>query len=183
MLECWDRKNKDYVAIKIVRNVQKYRDAAMIEVHSLPYQGTFIHLVSLQCLTEDTTSCLATLASIAASIWQYSDSPLDLQSGKTHPTGDCYGASLVHPSSTLCDVQLEVLNTLEKNDVTGQFHCVSLQEWFEYRGHVCMAFERLGLSLYDFLRRSGYLPFQVNLVGAQRSAQHAHIVASLYAAF
>ena len=36
-----------------------------------------------------------------------------------------------------------------------------------------MAFERLGLSLYDFLRRSGYLPFQVNLVGAQRSAQRA----------
>ena len=32
MLECWDRKNKEYVAIKIVRNVQKYRDAAMIEV-------------------------------------------------------------------------------------------------------------------------------------------------------
>ena len=32
VLECWDRKNKDYVAIKIVRNVQKYRDAAMIEV-------------------------------------------------------------------------------------------------------------------------------------------------------
>ena len=75
--------------------------------------------------------------------------------------------------SMLCDAQLEVLNTLEKNDVTGQFHCVSLQEWFEYRGHVCMAFERLGLSLYDFLRRSGYLPFQVNLVGAQRSVQHA----------
>ena len=32
MLECWDRKHKSYVAIKIVRNVQKYRDAAMIEV-------------------------------------------------------------------------------------------------------------------------------------------------------
>lgn len=32
VLECWDRKNKEYVAIKIVRNVQKYRDAAMIEV-------------------------------------------------------------------------------------------------------------------------------------------------------
>ncbi len=39
MLECWDRKNKDYVAIKIVRNVQKYRDAAMIEVHSLSCLG------------------------------------------------------------------------------------------------------------------------------------------------
>ena len=32
VLECWDRKHKSYVAIKIVRNVQKYRDAAMIEV-------------------------------------------------------------------------------------------------------------------------------------------------------
>lgn len=34
VLECWDRKNKEYVAIKIVRNVQKYRDAAMIEVRA-----------------------------------------------------------------------------------------------------------------------------------------------------
>lgn len=32
MLECWDRKVKDYVAVKIVRNVDKYRHAAMIEV-------------------------------------------------------------------------------------------------------------------------------------------------------
>lgn len=71
------------------------------------------------------------------------------------------------------DLQLEVLNTLEKNDMTGQFHCVSLLEWFEYRGHVCMAFERLGLSLYDFLRRSGYHPFQVNLVSAQHWV-HVH---------
>ena len=40
VLECWDRKNKDYVAVKIVRNVQKYRDAAMIEVHPLLGQCT-----------------------------------------------------------------------------------------------------------------------------------------------
>ena len=32
MLECWDRKTHNRVAVKIVRNVQKYRDAAMIEV-------------------------------------------------------------------------------------------------------------------------------------------------------
>ena len=48
MLECWDRKNKDYVAIKIVRNVQKYRDAAMIEVHSLSCLGASTTLASLQ---------------------------------------------------------------------------------------------------------------------------------------
>ncbi len=34
VLECWDRKNKDYCAIKVVRAIRKYRDAAMIEVMS-----------------------------------------------------------------------------------------------------------------------------------------------------
>ena len=42
MLECWDRKNKDYVAIKIVRNVQKYRDAAMIEVRRACFPSLFM---------------------------------------------------------------------------------------------------------------------------------------------
>lgn len=32
VLECWDRMAKAYCAIKIVRNVDKYRHAAMIEV-------------------------------------------------------------------------------------------------------------------------------------------------------
>ena len=92
MLECWDRKTRGYVAIKIVRAVQKYRDAAMIE--------------------------------------------------------------------------LEVLATLEANDPASRFHCVSLREWFDYRGHVCMVFEKLGPSLYDFLRRNEYQPFPMAVVQA-----------------
>jgi hypothetical protein len=35
VLECWDREDQDYVAIKVIRNVQKYRDAAMIEIDVL----------------------------------------------------------------------------------------------------------------------------------------------------
>lgn len=50
VLECWDRKHRSYVAIKIVRNVKKYRDAAMIEV-SLPFlfdslSAHFAHICS-----------------------------------------------------------------------------------------------------------------------------------------
>ncbi|GIL79629.1 hypothetical protein Vretimale_12329 [Volvox reticuliferus] len=90
VLECWDRKQEGYVAIKIVRNIDKYRHAAMIE--------------------------------------------------------------------------LEVLNTLEKNDPFGQNHCVTLREWFDYRGHVCMVFEKLGLSLFDYMRKNGYKPFPLDLV-------------------
>jgi len=31
-LECWDRKEKKFVAVKIVRAIEKYRVAAMMEV-------------------------------------------------------------------------------------------------------------------------------------------------------
>jgi dual-specificity kinase len=35
VLECWDRINKEMVAIKVVRAVKKYSDAAMIEIDVL----------------------------------------------------------------------------------------------------------------------------------------------------
>ncbi|KAG0497946.1 hypothetical protein HPP92_002637 [Vanilla planifolia] len=35
VLECWDRERKEMVAIKIVRGIKKYRDAAMIEIEML----------------------------------------------------------------------------------------------------------------------------------------------------
>ncbi len=35
VLECWDRDAREYVAIKVIRSVQKYRDAAMIEIDVL----------------------------------------------------------------------------------------------------------------------------------------------------
>ena len=57
-----------------------------------------------------------------------------------------------------------MLNTLHANDPEHLNHCVHMREWFEYRHHVCMVFEKLGLSLYDFLRKNSYKPFHVDLV-------------------
>lgn len=37
VLECWDRQAREYVAIKVVRSIKKYRDAAMIEVDILQH--------------------------------------------------------------------------------------------------------------------------------------------------
>ncbi|KAK3238148.1 Serine/threonine-protein kinase afc2 [Cymbomonas tetramitiformis] len=90
VLECWDRQRKEYCAVKVIRNVKKYRDAAMIEI--------------------------------------------------------------------------EVLRATAKADEIGLWHCVALKEWFSYHGHVCMVFEKLGLSLYDFLRKNHYRPFSMDLV-------------------
>ena len=74
VLECWDRKNKDYCAVKIVRNVKKYRDAAMIEVRQPRYQphqcgdtaalcdGALLHSADTLALTAQ-LEVLATLES------------------------------------------------------------------------------------------------------------------------
>lgn len=35
VLECWDRDAKEMVAVKVVRSIKKYREAAMIEIDVL----------------------------------------------------------------------------------------------------------------------------------------------------
>ncbi|XP_021293207.1 serine/threonine-protein kinase AFC2-like isoform X2 [Herrania umbratica] len=89
VLECWDRETKEMVAIKVVRSIKKYREAAMME--------------------------------------------------------------------------LDVLQLLGKYGRYGG-HCVQLRNWFDYRNHICIVFEMLGPSLYDFLWKSNYRPFSVDLV-------------------
>uniref|UniRef100_A0A2P2LFD0 dual-specificity kinase n=2 Tax=Rhizophora mucronata TaxID=61149 RepID=A0A2P2LFD0_RHIMU len=89
VLECFDNERKEVVAIKIVRSIQKYRDAAMIEI--------------------------------------------------------------------------DVLQRLARHDITGT-RCVQIRNWFDYRNHICIVFEKLGPSLYDFLRKNSYRSFPIDLV-------------------
>ncbi|KAM7459406.1 hypothetical protein LguiA_036400 [Lonicera macranthoides] len=89
VLECWDRQTREYVAVKVIRSIRKYRDAAMIEV--------------------------------------------------------------------------DVLQLIAKNDKGGS-HCVQIRNWFDYRNHICIVCEKLGPSLFDFLKRNKYCPFPVDLV-------------------
>ncbi|XP_057415160.1 serine/threonine-protein kinase AFC2 isoform X2 [Lotus japonicus] len=89
VLECWDRERKEMVAIKIVRGIKKYREAAMIEI--------------------------------------------------------------------------EMLQQLGKHDKGGS-RCVQIRNWFDYRNHICIVFEKLGPSLYDFLRKNNYRSFPIDLV-------------------
>lgn len=90
VVECWDRKSGVRVAVKIVRSVTKYRDAARVEI--------------------------------------------------------------------------DVLEHLEANDPHGWYHCVRFMGWFDYVGHVCLVFEKLGPSLYDHLRRNRFRPFTLDQV-------------------
>ncbi|WRX13382.1 Protein kinase domain - like 10 [Theobroma cacao] len=60
-------------------------------------------------------------------------------------------------------MELDVLQLLGKYDRNGG-HCVQLRNWFDYRNHICIVFEMLGPSLYDFLRKNNYRLFSVDLV-------------------
>ncbi|KAL6507966.1 CAAX prenyl protease 1 [Orobanche gracilis] len=89
VLECLDSERKEIVAIKVVRSIQKYREAAMIEI--------------------------------------------------------------------------DVLQKLARRDVCGS-RCVQIRNWFDYRNHICIVFEKLGPSLYDFLRKNSHRSFPIDLV-------------------
>ncbi|MCO5573674.1 hypothetical protein L7F22_027446 [Adiantum nelumboides] len=61
-------------------------------------------------------------------------------------------------------IEIDVLHTLAEKDRSGSRGCVQMRRWFDYRNHICIVFERLGSSLYDFLRASGYCPLSLDLV-------------------
>jgi len=60
--------------------------------------------------------------------------------------------------------EILVLNKLNKWDSTGKHLCVQMLDWCDYYGHVCIAFELLGQSLFDFLKGNNYNPYPLEQV-------------------
>eukprot|EP00252_Welwitschia_mirabilis_P021409 TRINITY_DN5497_c0_g1_i4.p1 TRINITY_DN5497_c0_g1~~TRINITY_DN5497_c0_g1_i4.p1 ORF type:complete len:322 (-),score=44.71 TRINITY_DN5497_c0_g1_i4:915-1880(-) len=89
VLECWDRKHEDVVAIKVCRGHEKYKEDAMIEID------------------------------------------MNRRVSEHRRSGSSY---------------------------------VQMREWFDYRNHICIVFEKLGPSLYDCLKRNDYRPFPLDVV-------------------
>lgn len=42
--------------------------------------------------------------------------------------------------------------------------CLHLNDCFDYRNHVCMVFDLLGQSIYDWLKDNSFCPFPPNQV-------------------
>ncbi|XP_036783732.1 dual specificity protein kinase CLK4 isoform X1 [Manis pentadactyla] len=58
--------------------------------------------------------------------------------------------------------EIQVLEHLNSTDPNSIFCCVQMLEWFDHHGHVCIVFELLGLSTYDFIKENSFLPFQID---------------------
>uniref|UniRef100_W5KJA5 dual-specificity kinase n=1 Tax=Astyanax mexicanus TaxID=7994 RepID=W5KJA5_ASTMX len=60
--------------------------------------------------------------------------------------------------------EVEVLKQMNSLDSENRFACVQMLDWFDHHGHICIVFELLGLSTYDFLKENDFMPFTVDQI-------------------
>ncbi|KAF3324689.1 serine/threonine-protein kinase AFC2-like protein [Carex littledalei] len=75
-------------------------------------------------------------------------------------------------------IEIGILQQLGKYE-PARSRCVQVRNWFEYRNHICIVFEKLGPSLFDFLRENNYRGFPIDLV-REFARQLLDIVAFLH---
>ncbi|KAK0908952.1 serine threonine protein kinase CMGC group [Friedmanniomyces endolithicus] len=56
-------------------------------------------------------------------------------------------------------IELRVLQTLRAADEQNRNRCIQLRDCFDWRGHICIVTPLLGLSVFDFLKQGGFVPF------------------------
>ncbi|CAC5424841.1 CLK2_3 [Mytilus coruscus] len=61
-------------------------------------------------------------------------------------------------------LEINVLEKIREKDPEGRYLCVQMMEWFDYHGHMCIAFDMLGLSVFDFLKDNHYIPYPLDQV-------------------
>lgn len=61
-------------------------------------------------------------------------------------------------------LEINVLQKLREQDPQGKNLCVRMLDWFDYHGHMCLAFDILGLSVFDFLKDNNYVPYPLEQV-------------------
>ncbi|XP_077284646.1 CDC like kinase darkener of apricot isoform X2 [Arctopsyche grandis] len=61
-------------------------------------------------------------------------------------------------------LEIIVLEKLADLDPDCKNLCVKMLDWFEYHGHMCIAFEMLGRSVFDFLKDNDYQGYPIEHV-------------------
>ncbi|CAK9301097.1 unnamed protein product [Gordionus sp. m RMFG-2023] len=61
-------------------------------------------------------------------------------------------------------LEINVLKYIAKRDPQGKFLCVKMLDWLNYHGHICILFEMLGLSVFEFLKQNNYQSYPLDHV-------------------
>ncbi len=59
-------------------------------------------------------------------------------------------------------LEINVLNKLMERDPEGKYLTIQLLDYFDYYGHMCLVFDLLGLSVFDFMVSVFYCWVQLN---------------------
>ncbi|CAJ1062356.1 dual specificity protein kinase CLK2-like [Xyrichtys novacula] len=76
-------------------------------------------------------------------------------------------------------LEIHVLEKITERDPDNKHHCVQMLEWFNYYGHVCISFELLSLSTFDFQKANNFLPYPINQI-RHMAHQICHAVSFLH---
>lgn len=60
--------------------------------------------------------------------------------------------------------EIKVLKTIKDRDPDFNNLSVKMFDWFDYHGHVCIAFEMLGLSVFDFMKDNNFQPYTIEQI-------------------
>nr|XP_020473199.1 dual specificity protein kinase CLK2-like isoform X2 [Monopterus albus] len=76
-------------------------------------------------------------------------------------------------------LEINVLEKISEKDPHNKHHCVRMLDWFDYYGHVCICFELLSLSTFDFLKANNFLPYPISQI-RHMAHQICHAVSFLH---
>lgn len=60
-------------------------------------------------------------------------------------------------------VEVGLLKYMNENDEDDRKNIVQMYEYFNYRNHLCIVFEKLSINLYDFIRENNFRGISENL--------------------
>lgn len=70
----------------------------------------------------------------------------------------------IHKYREAAKLEINVLKKLNDKDPSGKHLCVQMLDSFNYYGHMCISFEVLGESVFDFLKSNSYAPYPMDQV-------------------
>lgn len=142
-----NRPQPNCLALKIIKNIEKYREAAKFEINVLNN------------------------LKLSAS---YGDNQHHKNTGQSRDTEHSYHHSQPHQyqyhhsSSDGQYIGHDDHIEADLNDISevGRRLCVQMLDWFDYHGHICILFEMLGRSVFDFMKMNHYQPYPFEHVRA-----------------
>ncbi|XP_008303861.1 dual specificity protein kinase CLK2-like isoform X2 [Stegastes partitus] len=76
-------------------------------------------------------------------------------------------------------LEINVLEKIREADPTHKHNCVQMLDWFDFYGHVCISFQLLSLSTFDFLKSNNFLPYPIQQI-RHMAQQICHAVSFLH---